>query len=70
MQTADESPVLPETRPGPFDYVTELMQHAVATTAAVKLRGRVMQVTGTIIKAMVPFVVIGEICLLRNPGEA
>jgi len=34
------------------------------------LRGRVTQVTGTIVKAVVPAAVVGEICTLRNPGEA
>jgi ATP synthase in type III secretion protein N len=35
----------------------------------VRIHGRVIQVVGTIIKAVVPSVVVGEICLLRNPGD-
>ena len=41
----------------------------MAQAPAVRIRGRVTQVIGTIIKAAVPSVVVGEICLLRNPGE-
>ncbi len=53
----------------PFDYITDKLHEAVAQAPTVRIRGRVTQVVGTIIKAAVPSVVIGEICLLRNPGE-
>ena len=53
----------------PFDYITDKLGEAVAQAPTVRIRGRVTQVVGTIIKAAVPSVVIGEICLLRNPGE-
>nr|WP_314623073.1 type III secretion system ATPase SctN [uncultured Noviherbaspirillum sp.] len=46
-----------------------LLRRAIVRTSAVRLRGRVIQVTGTVIKAVVPTVKIGEICILRNPGE-
>jgi len=52
-----------------FDYITQRLHGALAGATALRLRGRVIQVTGTIIKAVVPSVVVGEICLLRNPGE-
>nr|WP_269474998.1 type III secretion system ATPase SctN [Variovorax sp. PBL-H6] len=45
------------------------LRGAVAQTATVKIRGRVVQVVGTIIKAVVPTVRMGEVCLLRNPGD-
>jgi type III secretion protein N (ATPase) len=32
------------------------------------IKGRVVQVTGTIIRAVIPSVKIGEICFLRSPG--
>lgn len=47
-----------------------MLRAAITRTSAVKLQGRVIQVTGTVIKAMVPAVKIGEICILRNPGGA
>lgn len=52
-----------------FDYITDLMQIALADTPTLHVKGRVVQVVGTIIKAVVPAVKIGEVCLLRNPGE-
>jgi type III secretion protein N (ATPase) len=52
-----------------FSHVVPMLRKAIARTSSVKLRGRVIQVTGTVIKAVVPTVKIGEICILRNPGE-
>lgn len=54
----------------PFDYITGTMRSALGQVSGVRIRGRVLQVVGTIIKAAVPSVVVGEICLLRNPGES
>lgn len=62
----------PET-PSPtchLGHVIPMLRRAVVRTSSVKLRGRVIQVTGTVIKAVVPTVKIGEICILRNPGDA
>lgn len=53
-----------------FDYITEMMSVAVLETPPIAIRGRVTQVTGTIIKAVIPSVSIGEVCLLKNPGQA
>ncbi len=53
-----------------FDYITELMGVAVQETPQLAIRGRVTQVIGTIIKAVIPSVTIGEVCLLRSPGQA
>lgn len=52
-----------------FDYITDLMEIALADTPTLHVKGRVVQVVGTIIKAVVPAVKIGEVCVLRNPGE-
>lgn len=52
-----------------FDYVTEMMALALQDTPTLRIKGRVTQVIGTIIKAVVPAVKVGEVCLLRNPGE-
>jgi type III secretion protein N (ATPase) len=51
-----------------LDYLTTLLRDAVAEAPLLKLRGRVIQVTGTVIKAIAPQARIGELCLLRNPG--
>ena len=52
-----------------FDYVTDMMQLALEDTPTLQIKGRVVQVVGTIIKAVVPAVKIGEVCILRHPGE-
>jgi ATP synthase in type III secretion protein N len=52
-----------------FDYVTDMMQLAIEETPTLAITGRVTQVIGTIIKAVVPAVKIGEVCILRQPGE-
>ena len=52
-----------------FDYISEMMGLALHDTPTLRIKGRVIQVTGTIIKAVVPSVKVGEVCILRNPGE-
>ncbi len=52
-----------------FDYITEMMEMALHDTSTLRIKGRVTQVIGTIIKAVVPTVKVGEVCILRNPGE-
>lgn len=52
-----------------FDYITEMMALAIEDMSTLRIKGRVVQVIGTIIKAVVPTVKIGEVCILRNPGE-
>lgn len=54
---------------GSFDYITRVMESAIDEARPLDVRGRVVQVVGTIIKAVVPGVKIGELCLLRNPWE-
>ncbi|WP_129781705.1 type III secretion system ATPase SctN [Peristeroidobacter soli] len=53
-----------------FDYITELMELALQEAPPLAIRGRVTQVVGTIIKAVVPSVTIGEVCMLKNPGQS
>lgn len=53
-----------------FDYITALLEEAAADVSPVEVRGRVEQVVGTIIRAVVPEVKVGELCLLRNPWES
>ncbi len=52
-----------------FEYIGSLLEEAVQTTTPVEVRGRVEQVVGTIIRAVVPGVKVGELCILRNPWE-
>ena len=52
-----------------FEYIGSLLEEAVQTTSPVEVRGRVEQVVGTIIRAVVPNVKVGELCILRNPWE-
>lgn len=52
-----------------FNYITDLLAQSLDEVRLLEIRGRVTQITGTIIKAMVPGAKIGELCLLRNPGE-
>lgn len=52
-----------------FDYITKVLGRAIDDMQSVEIKGRVVQVVGTIIKAVVPGVKIGEVCILRNPWE-
>jgi type III secretion protein N (ATPase) len=52
-----------------LDYIARLLHGAVGQASTVKMRGRVVQVVGTIVKAVVPSVKIGEVCILRNPAD-
>ncbi|MCC9620367.1 type III secretion system ATPase SctN [Thalassospira sp. MA62] len=52
-----------------FSYITDMMGLALNELQTLTIKGRVAQVVGTIIRAVVPSVRIGEICLLRTPGE-
>ena len=54
---------------GPFDYIAEVLNRGVEDAPPIEVKGRVIQVVGTIIRASVPGVKVGEICLLRNPWE-
>ena len=53
-----------------FDYIVDLMKIAVEDARPIRITGRVTEVKGTIIKAVVPAVQLGEICNLRNPDGA
>ena len=52
-----------------FEYIGSLLEEAVQGASSVEIRGRVEQVVGTIIRAVVPGVKVGELCLLQNPWE-
>ena len=50
-------------------YIGKFLNQTLEDNPTLKVKGRVVQVTGTLIKAMVPAVKIGEICILKNPWE-
>lgn len=52
-----------------FDTITEVLNRAVEDAQLIDVKGRVVQVVGTIIKASVPGVKVGEVCILRDPWE-
>ena len=52
-----------------FGYITDLIENAVRDARPLQMKGRVTQVVGTIIRAVVPGVKIGELVLLKNPWE-
>ncbi|WP_318433657.1 type III secretion system ATPase SctN [Photobacterium leiognathi] len=52
-----------------LSYITEDQQSAIKKTHLIQIRGRVTQVTGSIIKAAMPGVCVGELCELRNPDQ-
>ncbi|PKN45578.1 MAG: flagellum-specific ATP synthase FliI, partial [Deltaproteobacteria bacterium HGW-Deltaproteobacteria-20] len=53
-----------------FEYIGALLEETVQNTSSVEVRGRVEQVVGTIIRAVVPGVKVGELCILRNPWDS
>ena len=52
-----------------FDYITDLLRSAVEEAQPVRITGRVIEVKGTIIKAVVPGVKLGEVCDLRTASS-
>lgn len=52
-----------------FEYIGEILDRAVEDAQLIDVKGRVIQVVGTIIKASVPGVKVGEVCILRDPWE-
>ena len=53
----------------PFGYITDQLEQSIEDSTLVQVKGKVLQVIGTIIKASVPGVKIGELCILKNPWE-
>lgn len=52
-----------------FSRATERLRTGVDSAKPLEVRGRVIQVVGTIIRAYAPGARIGELCALRNPWE-
>ncbi len=53
-----------------FEYIEEILEETIRNTSTIEVRGRVDQVVGTIIRAIVPGVKVGELCILRNPFDS
>lgn len=54
---------------GNIDRFFQLARSAVEQTPTMNVRGRVLEVVGTIIRASAPSVRIGDVCALRNPED-
>lgn len=52
-----------------FATLSQRMLKAVDSCQPLVLHGRIVQVTGTVVRAIVPRVKLGELCILRNPGD-
>ena len=52
-----------------LNYITEQMEGAMASVDPFVVKGKVVKVVGTIIEAVVPAAKLGELCILRNPGD-
>ena len=53
-----------------FDYLFDAATEVLDATPSLVVRGRVLQVVGTIIRASALGARIGDLVMLRNPGEA
>ena len=52
-----------------FGYLADMLDKEVDDANLIQIKGKVLQVVGTIIRAAVPGVKIGELCILKNPYE-
>lgn len=53
-----------------FERALASISQGIKDTRPIQVRGRVTQASGTLIRAVVPGVEVGEICYLRNPSSA
>ena len=52
-----------------LDYIPTRMKAAIKSHNLLILHGRIVQVTGTVVRAIIPKVRLGELCMLRNGSE-
>ncbi|MEO1525000.1 MAG: type III secretion system ATPase SctN [Planctomycetota bacterium] len=50
-------------------YIADALEEALDDVRPLNIKGKVTQVVGTIIKAVVPGVKVGELCILKNPWD-
>jgi type III secretion protein N (ATPase) len=55
--------------PSPLDAILPALLGSLSTLSKPRVKGRVIEVVGTIVKAVVPHVRLGELCLLRNAED-
>lgn len=60
---------MPRDDEQPLKFITDLMKRGVEEANPIEVKGRVLQVIGTLIRASVPRVKIGELCSLKNPWD-
>lgn len=51
-------------------HLTRVLTEVIEKTPTLIMKGRVVQVTGTVIKAVLPHAKVGELCLLQNSGHS
>ena len=56
-------------RTAKFEYIPNTLMQALEDVPSYEVKGKVLQVIGTIVHASVPGVKVGEICILRNSWE-
>lgn len=54
----------------PLSHVTDRLRNSLANCQPLLLHGRIVQVTGTVVRAIVPRVKLGELCILRNNDDS
>jgi type III secretion protein N (ATPase) len=52
-----------------LQYIQEILDDSIKRYAPTTPKGRVLQVAGTVIKAIAPRTSMGEVCILQNPGS-
>ncbi len=52
-----------------LNYIATRLRTAMQQSAPIMLHGRIVQVTGTVVRAIIPKVRLGELCILRNSNE-
>ena len=52
-----------------FNYITDALETTVKNLELTAMRGRVLEVTGVLIRATAPSAKVGELCILQNAGE-
>jgi ATP synthase in type III secretion protein N len=60
----------PPDQSADFEHVFRIGQRVINETPPITVRGRVLQVVGTIIRAAAPGARIGDLCMLHNPEDA
>ncbi|MGU9978142.1 MAG: type III secretion system ATPase SctN [Candidatus Oxydemutatoraceae bacterium WSBS_2016_MAG_OTU14] len=55
--------------PVSIDYILSSLEYSVRSADLIRLHGYVVEVTGAMIRAIVPKAKVGELCYLKNPKE-